>query len=202
MRSWREKKRQMRPIRWSVALVTAALILPACGKQVEEAPAVTAITCGPSNADLQSLASIDEIEGEHGLLLTVREGEKVGASTAGTLTLVPRDSTGVPYYGWTDIDLPSVGAYQQGAVDSRSMEAPGVLVLATRSPNEPRRIRSLTIRLGSHANRNDVVAFDGAYTALYVRWIGQDEFGGDWASGVQGPETTGEFCAVRASPSD
>ena len=193
----------MRPMRWSVALVTAALILPACGKQVRETPVVVeGPICRPSDADPRSLADVVDIDGKYRLLLTVRGGEMDGASTSGTMTLVPRDSTGVPFYGWTDIDLSAVGAHQQGALDSRGLEAPGMLVLTTRYPDEPRHIRSVTIRLGSHANRSGMMAFDGAYTALYVRSIAEAGFGGDWASGVQGPLVKCEFCAVRVSPSD
>jgi hypothetical protein len=195
--------KSMEQVRGSAALVTAALVLAACSKQVEEVSAVAGSpVCRPSDADPQTLSRVGDIRGEYRLFLSVPEGEKAGASTTGTLKLIPRDSTGVPLYGWTDIDLSAVGAHQQGALDSSSMEAPGVLVLTTRFPDDPGRIRRVTIRLGSHANRSGTVAFDGAYTALYVRWIEKGGFGGDWASGIQRPDTTGEFCAVRVSPSD
>ena len=184
-------------------LVAAMLVLPACGKQVEEAPAfIEDPICTASDADPRSLSGVARLEGEYRLLLTVREGGKTEASTAGTLTLVRRDSAGVPFYGWTDVDLSEVDAHQLGALDSRSMESPGVLVLTTGYPDDPGRIRGVTIRLGSNANRSGMAVFDGAYTALYVRWISEGGFGGDWASGVRGPEVTGDFCAIRALPSE
>ena len=182
-------------------LVTAALVIPACGKQVEEAPEVVPDLIGTSSdANPQSLDRVAHLEGDYRLLLTVRKGENAGSSASGTLTLARRDSTGVPFYGWTNLDLSEVGAHQLGALDSRSMEAPGVLVLSTRYQDDPSSIQSVTMRLGANANRSGMAVFDGAYTALYVRWIEEDGFGGDWASGVRGPEMTGEFCAVRTSP--
>ncbi len=110
---------------------------------------------------------------------------------------MPRDSSGVPFYGWTDLDLAGVGAHELGDPGSRDISAPGVLVLVTSDASDPARVRSVTLRIGSQANRSDLLRFDGAFTALYVRWIDDDGFGGDWGSGVTGPEVTGTFCAVR-----
>ena len=61
----------------------------------------------------------------------------------------------------------------------------------------PAEIASITLRLGSEANQRGVLRFDGAWTALYVRWIGDAGFGGEWTSGVTIPEATGSFCASR-----
>ena len=103
----------------------------------------------------------------------------------------------MPLYGWTDLDPEEVGAQRVGDPASRALEAPGVLVLADTEATGPSGDRPVTLRLGSQANRSDMIRFDGAYTALYVRWIDRDAFGGEWASGVQGPEASGSFCAVR-----
>jgi hypothetical protein len=54
------------------------------------------------------------------------------------------------------------------------------------------------LRLGSLANQLDLVRFDGGYTALHVRWVAPGGFGGDWSSGVRGPEAEGYFCAARS----
>ena len=120
-----------------------------------------------------------------------------GASANGSLMLVQRDSVGVPFYGWTDIYLETVGAHRLGDLSSASPRAPGVLVLTSPASPDPDAAGSVTLRLGSNANQEGLLLFDGAYTALYVRWIERDAFGGEWASGVQGPEASGSFCAVR-----
>jgi hypothetical protein len=54
------------------------------------------------------------------------------------------------------------------------------------------------LRLGSVANRRDVVRFDGGYTALRVRELNADGFAGSWESGTRTPSARGYFCATRA----
>ena len=97
--------------------------------------------------------------------------------------------------------LEQVGAHRLGDPGSQDRSAPGVLVLTSPAAAGPAGPASITLRLGSQANRSDIIRFDGAYTALYVRWVADDSFGGEWASGITGPEAKGEFCAVRASGS-
>jgi hypothetical protein len=105
----------------------------------------------------------------------------------------------VPFYGWTDISPDDIGAHRLGDPSSPDRSAPGVLVLTSPDAANPGKPGSITLRIGSQANRSDIVRFDGAYTALYVRWIETGAFGGNWSSGVTGPEAEGEFCAVRSS---
>lgn len=159
-------------------------------------------SCRPASPDPASLNRARELAGEYRLLLVASSGPMSGASAGGRLTLVERDSVGVPFHGWSDIDLEAIGAHRLGDVSSRSPQAPGVLVLTTSDSSGPDAVNSVTFRFGSHANQAGLLLFDGAYTALYVRWIDRDAFGGDWASGVQGPEASGSFCAVRDGASD
>ena len=158
--------------------------------------------CRPGSPDPASLNRVRELAGEYQLLLVASSGARSGASAGGSLVLAERDSVGVPFYGWTDIDLEAVGAQRLGDLSSTSPRAPGVLVLTTPAGSDPDSVRSVTMRFGSHANQEGLLLFDGAYTALYVRWIERDAFGGGWASGVQGPEASGSFCAVRDGASD
>ncbi|MEJ2546792.1 MAG: hypothetical protein P8125_03140 [Gemmatimonadota bacterium] len=147
------------------------------------------------------LSGVESLEGEFLLRMSADTGNQRGYETEGHLTLIRRDSTNVPLSGWTTLDPAKIGAYRVGDPGSRDPAAPGVLVLTR--PGTPGAQESYTavLRLGSQANRSDIIRFDGAFTALYVRWIEEGGFGGDWAGGVQGTEASGEFCAVRASPS-
>ncbi len=109
----------------------------------------------------------------------------------------PRPETRVPLYGAVEIALEEVGAVVAGALGSLEPAAPGVAVLEIHDGADGP-ISDLILRLGSEANRRDVVRFDGAFTALYVRRIESSGFAGRWASGVPGEEPAGgHFCAVR-----
>lgn len=98
-----------------------------------------------------------------------------------------------PLYGFTDVDLESVGAHRVGDPGSRDPSAPGVLVLEREEYGR----RIITVRLGSDANRKDLVRYDGTYTALSVRNIDEEGFAGSWRSGggLGFSVTTGYFCA-------
>lgn len=100
-----------------------------------------------------------------------------------------------PLYGFTDIDPRSVGAHRVGDPGSRDPSAPGVLVLEREEYGR----RVITLRLGSDANRRDLVRYDGTYTALSVRSIDEEGFAGSWRSGggLGISVTTGYFCAWK-----
>ena len=187
-----------------VGIVASLGIAGCANNQPPPEPSLESGVCGQASPDARSLAGVEDLGGDYAIVLTARSGEKSGETTHGKLTLVSRDSTGVPFYGWTDLQLDEIGAHGLGDPSSTDIAAPGVLVLTspdTADPASPGQVGSVTLRIGSQANRSDIIRFDGAYTALYVRWIEADAFGGDWASGVTGPEAEGEFCAVRtASP--
>ena len=108
---------------------------------------------------------------------------------------VPASDPSTPLYGFTDVDPESVGAHRVGDPGSRDPSAPGVLVLE-RVEYE----RSIiTLRLGSDANRKDLVRYDGEYTVLSVSSIDEDGFTGTWRSGggLGWSTTTGYFCARK-----
>ena len=181
--------------------IVASLGLAGCANNQPPEPSLESGVCGQASPDAGSLAQVEDLGGDYALVLTARTGERSGGTTHGELRLVARDSTRVQFYGWTDVQLDEIGAHRLGDPSSTDVEAPGVLVLTSPDPASPGKVGSVTLRIGSQANRSDIVRFDGAYTALYVRWIEPDAFGGDWASGITGPEAVGEFCAVRtASP--
>ena len=108
-----------------------------------------------------------------------------------------RDSTTrYPLIGWTSMDPAAVGGTETGALDSRDVSAPGVLVIERRTgrPDAPREIM---LRLGADANRPDRLRFDGGYFALTVRRMDEAGFAGTWASAAGGPQAAGHFCARR-----
>ncbi len=103
------------------------------------------------------------------------------------------DDSSTPLYGFTDIDPESVGAHRVGDPGSRDPSAPGVLVLERVEYGRP----IITLRLGSDANRQDLVRYDGEYAVLSVSSIDEDGFTGSWRSGggLGWSTTTGYFCA-------
>ncbi|MDE2729696.1 MAG: hypothetical protein OXI19_16840 [Gemmatimonadota bacterium] len=106
---------------------------------------------------------------------------------------VPASDPSTPLYGFTDIDPESVGAHRVGDPGSRDPSAPGVLVLERVEYGRS----IITLRLGSDANRKDLVRYDGEYTVLSVSIIDEDGFAGTWRSGggLGWSTTTGYFCA-------
>lgn len=185
----------------TLAGVAAGVGLAACSGNQPPGQTLDSGVCGGAIPDPGSLTRVFGLGGSYVLVLRARSGERSSETTQGELRLVPQDSVGVPFYGWTDVSLDDIGAHRLGDPSSTDRSAPGVLVLLSPDTASPGRPGSVTLRIGSQANRSDIVRFDGAYTALYVRWIEKDAFGGDWTSGVTGPEAEGEFCAVQSDSS-
>ncbi len=123
-------------------------------------------------------------------LLTLRRQEQQGQQTRDPES---PDDPSTPLYGFTDIDPGSVGAHRVGDPGSKDPSAPGVLVLERSAYGR----RVITLRLGSQANRRDLVRYDGAYTVLRVKEIDKEGFAGSWRSGggLDLSVTTGYFCA-------
>jgi hypothetical protein len=69
--------------------------------------------------------------------------------------------------------------------------SPGVLVI--QSPGR------VMLRIGSEANRRGVRRFDGAYTVLRVQQSTDQGFAGTWQSGLGVDQSSGHFCANRAT---
>ena len=183
----------------ALVILAGGLHVAGCSRNQPPEPAPDSGVCRTPVSDPASLVRVGDLGGDYALELTARSGDRSGETARGLLTLVTRDSVGVPFYGWTDLELDDVGAHRLGDPASTDRSAPGVLVLTSPDAADPASPASVTLRIGSQANRSDIVRFDGAYTALYVRWIADDSFGGDWASGVTETEAEGEFCALRTS---
>jgi hypothetical protein len=194
-----------------------ALAAAACGgdggeQSNEESQAVEIPACTATDAQLDAGVTLDGRAGAYQLTLVATEGEHAGQRVEGRLELVPNDgtlrqfarpggaadpATLVPLHGSTDIAVEEVGALRLGDLGSRDPMSPGALVLETRRETEDGEVPSITLRLGSLANRRDRVLFDGGFTALYVHSAAESGFTGEWASGARGRDAEGYFCAFR-----
>ena len=174
--------------------------------------------CEPTTGSLDVNATLAERAGRYHLILVV-DSSRAAADSIGTFRRAvsgrlilhrlardgdssgsadstdPSRGTSTPLYGFTDIDPRSVGAHRVGDPGSRDLSAPGVLVLEREEYGR----RVITLRLGSDANRRDLVRYDGTYTALSVSRIDEEGFAGSWRSGggLGFSVTTGYFCARK-----
>jgi len=163
------------------------------------------MACNPSQEAGRPLpsGSAERLAGTYRVRLVATDGPKAREAVEGTLRLQPYDpalrsvtvngirDTAASYalYGSTDVDLDSIGAVRPGDPEVEDLMRPGVLVIERKG--------TVVLRLGSEANRRDVVRFDGGYTALRVRELNGDRFQGSWASGIQTQRSAGYFCARR-----
>lgn len=185
---------------------------PPPGQESTEAEGVrAALACEPPTGLLGPGASLDGREGEYSLTLVERAVGADVRSVRGHLVL-REQGTGLrrfvgsgggaiprvvaPLFGSADVRVEAVGALRVGDLSSVDPAAPGVLVIESETDQGP----SILLRLGSDANRRGMVGFDGGFTVLEVREIGDDRFSGVWTSGARGPETRGHFCAELRSP--
>ena len=99
-----------------------------------------------------------------------------------------------PLFGSTDVNIEAVGAVRVGSLSSQDPASPGVLVIESETGTGP----SILLRLGSDANRRDIVRFDGGYAVLRVVAITTESFSGTWSSGARGPDSEGFFCATQS----
>ena len=191
-----------RPTR--MALPTAPILLLAClglcllNVAAHSSTAVPqAQSCRPTSATLPQRATLAGAYGQHRLVLATRAGDR---TVSGLLVLVAsppgRETFGpasTPLQGTTDIDLRTVGAHPIGNPASTDPHAPGVLVLEFDRDGA----RQILLRLGSDANRLDIVSYDGGHTVLQVRQIDADGFAGTWESQARSSFAAGHFCATR-----
>jgi hypothetical protein len=169
-----------------------------------EGPTAGEIRCDPVSGTTTVAVDADDLAGEYRLTLVADRGSAAGDSAEGRLWLhtneaelrgIPSASGGIrrdasaPLHGWTDVAVEAVGAVRPGDVSSRDPAAPGVLVI-----QEDGR---LLLRLGSEANRRDVLRFDGGYTVLRVERATEGGFAGTWSSGLVEFQAGGAFCARR-----
>ncbi len=192
-----------------VSIVMLAIGVAGCARGGGQ---VAARECAAREAGLAADLDVDDLAGEYRFVLVATKGDSAGQRVMGQLSLHPSETAArqwttldgrpdpnvtVPLYGSTDINLRAVGAVRLGDLGSQDPKSPGVMVLDSRAASA----RQIVLRLGSLANRRDIVRFDGGYAALQLAWVAQDGFGGTWASGVRGPESAGYFCAFRSSGS-
>ncbi len=166
------------------------------GKEVKRLPP----TCMPTSNSLHPNVTLSDRAGQYRLTLIEVVNGSDARSAQGTLTLRQQpselDSLGnsaTPLYGFTDINLRAVGAYEVGDPDSEDPQAPGVLILESDRDGA----RRILLRLGADANRRDDMLFDGAYTVLEVHEIAADGFAGNWRSGLRLSLSEGYFCARK-----
>jgi len=130
------------------------------------------------------------VEGSLVLLTQVESLRRFEGSAGGSIPGVTS-----PLFGSTDVNLEAVGAVRVGNLSSQDPASPGVLVIESETGTSP----SILLRLGSDANRRDLVRFDGGYAVLRVVEITAESFSGTWASGARGPDSEGFFCAMQQS---
>lgn len=160
--------------------------------------------CEPIGVPRMENAEAERLAGEYEITLEATDGPAAGRSSRGRLSLWPnppdlqglasagggvRSDASAPLYGATDVDVEAVGALRLGDPSSEDTGAPGVLLVE--------RGDQIVLRVGSEANRRDVLRFDGGYLALWVERVTEKGFAGSWTSGVMGVQARGRFCAVR-----
>lgn len=170
----------------------------------------------PVDASPAPAATLEGATGRYELVMTATSGPRSGESVRADLTLLDhtpdmqvilapdgtvRTNASAPLYGWTELDLTALGAYEMGGLESQDPAAPGVGVYETRpgaaagaEPASP----SIILRLGSVANRRERTPFDDAFTALRVTRIEEEGFVGTWRSGAADIRASGWFCAVES----
>ena len=166
------------------------------GKVVKRLPS----TCMPTSNSLHAKVTLSDRAGQYQLTLVEVVNGTDARSAQGTLTLRQQpsglDSLGsaaTPLYGFTDVNLRAVGAYEVGDPTSEDPQAPGVLVLESDRAGA----RRVLLRLGADANQRDAALFDGAYTVLEMHEIVSDGFAGNWRSGLRLSRIEGYFCARK-----
>lgn len=191
-----------------LAVLVGLLLVPACHSGAGQAAPES---CAPVADSLSGPIGTESLAGEYRLRLVSGHDTTTGASTTGTLSLLPQESgaqrrTGpggipdsshrYPLIGAAEVDLAMIGAVAPGGTASLDPAAPGVLAIerVTGEPEAPGRV---LLRLGSEANRLERVRFDGGYTVLRLRRADEHGFAGEWESGAPMPRASGYFCASR-----
>jgi hypothetical protein len=149
--------------------------------------------CQSVTYGLQAGSSVDQLVGSFAVRMVATSGDSAGRVVAGQLTLVRSDRSDAPVIGAADLAVEVVGALRLGDLAANNETAPGVLVL--REGNER---PTILLRLGSEANAEGVVRFDGGYTVLDVQRLDAQGFQGSWRSGITANVASGHFCAYRS----
>jgi len=184
--------------------ITAAFLITGCASSAAPSDPTA---CGPVQASFPPSATVSPMVGRFTITMAATVGATAGASVAGSMILVARDSSLVepsaysqPLVGTADIALEAVGAVRMGDLAATDPLAPGVAVYEQQVAGTT----TVLVRLGSASNARGPAAFDAGHTTLYVRRIAADGFAGGWASSAGSTypmqEARGYFCAVRAQP--
>lgn len=177
----------MRP--YALACMAGA-VLVACARPPAQKASV-AMSC--EGAPTPGLVRVEWLLGTFDVTLVATMGNAAGRQAKGLLTLAATDIPGAVVAGSiADLPLETVGGIPVGELTSRDAAAPGVLGFAPQTPGS-----EILLRLGSEANRRDVVRFDGAYMVLRAQTSNAQGFAGSWRSGVTTDRAGGYFCAVR-----
>lgn len=160
--------------------------------------------CAPIASELPADVGTQSLEGEFRIRFVAPTASGSEREVDGRLKLLPNEASprpgdtayAYPFFGTLDADLISIGATAPGDIGSLDPMQPGVLVIERLADTTSKPGRIL-LRLGSLANRRDVVRFDGKYTVLRVRELDADGFAGNWESGSPMPKARGHFCATK-----
>ena len=184
------------------SLGTVALLLGCGGANAEESGPQACMPVEEPASDVMATG----LAGEYTLRLVATAGPKRGSSTEGGLDLMERDGASptrgdtdgqadtafsFPLHGSAELDFAAVGATLPGDAASADPSGPGVLVI--------QRPTGVMLRLGSEANRQGMRRFDGGYTVLQVQQVTEQGFAGTWRSAVGLEESSGHFCALKAT---
>lgn len=102
----------------------------------------------------------------------------------------------VPVIGAVDIALEGVGAVRLGDTHSLDPAQPGAAIWVSEGANGG---VSAVMRIGQEVIHSGLLRFDGGYTALYLRQASPSTIRGGWASGLNGEQSKGYFCADRVA---
>lgn len=188
---------------WPAVLI----LLGACAARSGAGAAAAGDACGPTTPMPLGGVQWESLAETWRLTLVATAGAMTGHQSVGTLSLYRQDAAllhfgenpniTVPVYGTADLALGEIGARSFGDLTSASPASPGVALYVT---NDGERGVTAIVRLGSGANRRDLIPFEGAYTALFVRRVDEGAFFGSWASSTgTRAGANGHFCAVRVS---
>ncbi len=204
-----------------IGLVITAVALQACAaRQGGDGAQAGAEECVPvADATALGAGAAARLEGVFRLHMMGTSEGYADRSVSGTLELHAHDSSmyamslpgGIPVpdaftplYGTLDAAVEEVGGIRVGEAMSLDPTKPGVLVIEQSATSAAGKATTVTLRVGSEANRRDRVRFDGGFLALHVHEITLEGFAGSWVSGLRGADRVGYFCAFRvgeAAPS-
>ena len=169
---------------YSILLVAVVVASASCARRTDRSQ--LAETCAPVAGRLVGEVDPARVVGTWRVYLVATRGAEAGTTVEGGLTL----RAGQRVTGSTTLNLSSVGAMWDGALDTDEPTAPGALAL----PGEG----MIIVRFGSGVNGTVPTPIEGPYAALHVRSVEERRLAGTWESGAEMPRVGGHFCAMRS----